>query len=223
MRYVSIKKEIKKDDGSEVFLVPALTLKNSQGATKQRIPHPLGDGYLEFSTEQEAVKAIVLSGFKPILSDGSKPIERDEKPSNKVVASYDELVFDALIRQTKDINSTVVAAAITALGELGEFKLLDLFIEKLGEENELIRVSAINAILNFGGIALKSLIPALKDENWVRRNSVLVVIQRLLDSESVKPEKLFSVLVEMTEDKNTIVKTSAITALGKAYKLYKKE
>ena len=46
MQYVSIKKSVK--DGREVFLVPALNLKNSEGTTKQRIAHPLGDDYLEF-------------------------------------------------------------------------------------------------------------------------------------------------------------------------------
>lgn len=49
MQYVSIKKEVNQENGNEVFLVPALNLKNSKGATKQKIPHPLGDDYLSLN------------------------------------------------------------------------------------------------------------------------------------------------------------------------------
>lgn len=221
MQYVSIKKEVNQENGNEVFLVPALNLKNSKGATKQKIPHPLGDDYLEFETLEGAVRAIELSGFKYILPDGTKQIVSKEKPV-ETDKTYDELVYDALINQTKDINSSVVAAALTPLGELHDIKLLEIFIEKMGEENEAVRTSAINAILNFGAASVQKLLTAMKDENWVRRNSAIIAIQRLIDSESVNPEKLFNPLIQMTNDKNTIVKTSAILTLGKAYKLYKK-
>ncbi len=221
MQYISIKKDVNKESGNEVFLVPALTLKNSEGKTKQRIPHPLGDDYLEFSAIEDAIRAIELSGFKYVLPDGTKPVESPVNLNND--NDFDGLVYEALIKQTKDINSSVVAAALTALGELCDIKLLDLFIEKIGEDNEAVRTAAINAILNSGALSLKKLLSAIKDENWVRRNSVLICLSRLIDSESVNPEKIFVPLIEMTNDKNTIVKTTAITALGKAYKLYKKE
>lgn len=219
MKFVSIKKELK--DGNPVFLVPALNLKNSQGTTKQRIAHPLGDDFLEFKTLEEAIRAIELSGFKYILPDGAKPAE----PVQKAYASgdYDELVYNTLLKQTKDINSSVASAAITALGEFDDTKLIDIFIEKMGEDNDAIRTSSINSLLNFGELAVEKLLTAFKSENWVRRNSAIITLSRLIDSESVNPEKLFPALIEMTEDKNTIVKTSAVTALGKAYKLYKKE
>ena len=71
MQYISIKKDVNKESGNEVFLVPALTLKNSEGKTKQRIPHPLGDDYLEFSAIEDAIRAIELSGFKYVLPDGT--------------------------------------------------------------------------------------------------------------------------------------------------------
>lgn len=219
MQFVSIKKEIK-DNGKEVFLVGALILKNSKGDTKQIIPHPLGDSYLEFSTIEEAIRAIEISGFKYILPDGSKPqIQKRPETTGK---SYDELVYDALIAQTKDMNNAVVAAALTSLAELKDLKIIELLIDKMGEENELVRASAINAILQFGATSVKYLIKALRDENWVKRNSAVVSLSRLLDSESINPEKIFTYLIEMTNDKNHIVKISAITALGKAYKLYKK-
>jgi len=219
MQFISIKKEIR-DGEKEVYLVGALTLKNSKGDTKQVIPHPLGDNFLEFDTLEEAVRAIELSGFKYILPDGTKP--QIVKRSQTVANSYDELVYEALISQTKDLNTAVVAAAISALGELKDFKLLELFVDKMGEENELIRSSSINAILQFGRLSVKTLIEVLQDENWVRRNSAVICLSRLLDSESINPEKLFKHLIEMTNDKNHIVKISAINALGKAYKLYKK-
>lgn len=221
MQYISIKKEVKKESGKSVFLVPALNLKNSKGATAQKIAHPLGDDYLEFETLDDALRAIELSGFKYILPDGTKQIAREEKPA-QADKTYDEIVYEALIKQTQDLNSSVVAAALTALGELPDAKLIDLLVEKMGEDNEAIRNSAINAILNFGASSVRKLLSAMKDENWVRRNSALIAVQRLIDSESVQPEKLFTPLIAMTNDKNTIVKTSAILALGKAYKLYKK-
>lgn len=221
MQYISIKKSVK-DGGKEVFLVGALALKNSQGATKQIIPHPLGDNFLEFPTLEAAIRAIEISGFKYILPDGSKPEIQTQRPDTKG-KNYDEMVYDALIVQTRDINSAIVAAAITALGELKDFKLLDLYIDKMGEESESVRTAAINAILQFGSSSVKALIKVFNDENWVRRNSAVICLSRLLDSESVNPEKLFTYLIEMTNDKNHVVKISAITALGKAYKLYKKE
>ncbi len=220
MQYVSIKKEVR-ESGKNAYLISALTLKNSEGKTKQIIPHPLGDTYLEFETIEEAIRAVELSGFKYILPDGTKaetPTKSDAKSQ-----SYDELVYNALIAQTKDLNSGVVSAAIMALGELRDFKLLDLFIYKMGEDNETIRSAAINSILQFGSAATKELLKTLHDENWVKRNSALVCLSRLIDSESVNPEKLFTPLIEMTNDKNYVVKISAITVLGKAYKLYKKE
>lgn len=221
MQYISIKKEVNNVSGNAVFLVPALNLKNSKGTTTQKIAHPLGDDYLEFENLEDAVRSIELSGFKYILPDGTKQIIREEKPV-KTDKNYDELVYDALINQTKDLNSSVVAAALTALGELNDVKLMDLFLEKMGEDNESVRTSAINAILRYGAASVQKLLTALKDENWVRRNSAIIAIQRLIDSESVNPEKLFTHLIRMTNDKNTIVKTSAILTLGKAYKFYKK-
>lgn len=219
MQYVSIKKVIK--DGREVFQVPALNLKNSQGATKQRIAHPLGDDYLEFNTLEDAIRSAELSGFKYILPDGTKPQEaKKEQPLNN---NIDDMVYNTLIKQVNDINPSVVAASITALGELGDIKLIDLFIEKMGEDNDSVRTSAINSILTFGEAGTEKLLQALKDENWVRRNSALITFSRLIDNETVNPEKILPSLIEMTEDKNTIVKTSAIQTLGKAYKLYKKD
>ncbi len=219
MQYVSIKKVIK--DGREVFQVPALNLKNSQGATKQRIAHPLGDDYLEFNTLEDAIRSAELSGFKYILPDGTKSLEaKKEQPLNN---NIDDMVYNTLIKQVNDINPSVVAASITALGELGDIKLIDLFIEKMGEDNDSVRTSAINSILTFGEAGTEKLLQALKDENWVRRNSALITFSRLIDNETVNPEKILPSLIEMTEDKNTIVKTSAIQTLGKAYKLYKKD
>lgn len=220
MQYVSIKKHTK-NDGETVFLVQALTLKNSQGTAKQVIPHPFGDNYLEFQTLEDAIKAIELTGFKHILPDGTKQ-KTDAKPDMKA-ESYDEQVYEALLKQTQDMNSAVVSAAITALGEFRDFKLLNLFFDKMGEDNDIIRSAAINSVLMFGSSAIKELLRILHDENWVKRNSAMICISRLIDSESVNPERLFSSLIEMTNDKNHIVKISAITALGKAYKLYSKE
>ena len=92
----------------------------------------------------------------------------------------------------------------------------------MGEDNEQIRTSAINSLLKFGVSAMKPLVKVLKDDNWVRRNSSIIAIQKLIELEIVNPESIISLLVKMTEDKNTIVKTSSVVALGKAYKLYKK-
>ncbi len=221
MQYVTIKKEIDKESGLEKFLVPALTLKNSKGEMKQRIPHPLGDSFLEFDTLDEAIKSVQVSGFKCMLADGGEVKIRDKKIEKD--KTFEEMIFDALLKQTKDMNSTVAAAALTSLGEFDTPELMDLFIDKMGEDNEAIRTSSINSLLNFGARSVKKLLSALNDENWVRRNSCLICLQRLIKSESVKVEKLITPLIEMTNDKNPIVKTSAILALGEAYKLYKKD
>lgn len=221
MQYVSIKKNIK-DNGKNVFLVQALALKNAQGTAKQIIPHPFGDNYLEFKTLEEAIRAVELAGFKYILPDGTKAKIPSHQPDTKG-KTYDEQVYNALFEQTRDMNSAVVSAAITALGEMRDLKLLDLFIDKMGEDNEIIRNAAINSVLQFGTSATKELLRVFHDDNWVRRNSAVICVSRLIDSESINPEKIFTPLIEMTNDKNHIVKISAITALGKAYKLYSKD
>ena len=221
MQYVTIKKETTVSGDKTIFLVPALTLKNSQGQKKQQIPHPLGTDYLTFDTIEDAVRAVEISGFQCIFPDGVKS-EYKGVEHNFVDKSIEDNILLTLKQQLNDINSSVVAAALNALGELEDKNLLALFVEKIGEDNELIRTAAISSIVKIGTSAIESLMKALKDENWVRRNSALICISRLIDNEGVNPETLFSVLIKMTEDKNTIVKTSAISVLGKAYKVYKK-
>lgn len=221
MKRITIKKEIRDADGKEntVYIVSALTFKQKDNTIKQQIPHPLGTDIMEFSSLDEAKKAIEMSGFLYILPNGE--IQTESKPRAVQSIDLQEKIFQSLLKMAKDSNSSVQASAIYALGELKDRKLLPIFADKMGEDNDAVRTNAINALVNFGAGAANTAIKALEDENWVRRKSAITVIERLANETALKPEIFFEPLIERFNDSNNIVKCSAITAVGKIFKVYR--
>ena len=210
MNYITIKKKDNK------FSVSAITL-GSNGTKK--IPHPFGNDTIEFNTIEEAEQAIKLAGFEYVLPNGE--ISARELPEN--IADYDKKIIEALLKETKDINPNIVATAINALSEINSTDCLNIYISKIGEDNEKIRQNSIDAIVKFGLEALPSIFNSLKSENWVKRNSSIICLQKFCEFKNAPIENIIETLLKMLDDKNPVVKCSVIETLGIAYKAFKNQ
>ena len=91
----------------------------------------------------------------------------------------------------------------------------------MGEDNENIRNNAIEALIKYGHFATKDIIKALDDENWVRKNSAVICLQKFLECDIVTIDEIIHPLLKTLEDNNPIVKCSVISALGDIYKNFK--
>ena len=145
-----------------------------------------------------------------------------QKTHRQLSTSYDEKIIEALLKETNDYNPNIVATAINALSEINNINCLDLYINKIGEDNEKIRGNSIEAIVKFGIKALPEVFNALKSENWVKRNSSIICLQKFCEIEDAPIEKIIDVLLTMLADNNPVVKCSAIEGLRLAYKTFKK-
>ena len=215
-QFVNIK-EIVSQEGETLFKVNAILLQSKDGGQQKKIPHPFGTETMIFKTLDKAREAVVLSGFDYVLPDGSTQDEQDEY----TIEPYDKKIFDTIMNQTRDSNPNIVAAAINALSEINHPDCLDLYIEKLGEENDTIRQNSIEAILKYGVKSIPKVIEVLNDENWVRRNSAIICLQQFCTIKNIDIALIIEKLLEAMKDNNPIVKCSAIKALGLAYKNYK--
>ena len=215
-KFVHIK-EIESQEGETLFKVNAILLQSKDGDKQKKIPHPFGTETMIFKTLDKAKEAVILSGFDYVLPDGSTENEKNEYKTDP----FDKKIFDTIMIQTKDSNPNIVAAAINALSEINHPDCLDLYIEKLGEENDVIRQNSIDAILNYGTKSIPKVIQALNDENWVRRNSAIICLQQFCTRKDIDTALIIEKLLESIKDNNPIVKCSVIKALGLAYKNYK--
>ena len=214
-QYVHIK-EIESQDGEKLFKVNAILLQSKDGGQQKKIPHPFGTETMIFKTIDKAIEAVVLSGFEYVLPDGSTQKKEEYK-----IEPYDKKIFDAIMSQTKDANPNIVAAAVSSLGEINHPDCLTLYIEKLGEENDIIRQNSMDAVLKYGVRAIPKLIETLKDGNWVRRNSAVICLQNFCEKKDIDIYLIIDRLLDALNENNPIVKCSVIKALGTAYKNYK--
>jgi HEAT repeat protein len=175
----------------------------------------MGKHCIEFSTFQEAQEVVERLGFSFTPLKGPK-MAQSPKPARELDCAT--MIINSLTELTNDIIPSVVASAISSLGDIGNPASLELFLEKIGEDNEAVRVSAMDAILKYEGPVLDRLTSALKDQNWVKRNSAVLCIARLSEREDIDLRQAVLPLVETLQDKNPIIKSSAAEALGKIYK-----
>ena len=215
MKYVQIK-EIQSQEGETLYKVNAIVLQSKSGEKKKKIPHPLGTETMIFKSLDKAKEAVILSGFEFVLPDGSRKKKKKFK-----IEPYDKKIFDALIAQTNNSNPNIVAAAIQALSGMNHPECLKLYISKLGEENDTIRQNSIEAILKYGIKAIPQVIEALKNDNWVTRNSAVICLQTFCENKDIEISPIIDVMLENLKETNPIVKCSLIKALGCAYKTYK--
>lgn len=212
-------KEIKSQEGETLFKVNAILLQSMNGEQQKKIPHPFGTETMLFKTLEKAKEAVALSGFDYVLPDGSTQEEKNEYK----IEPYDKKIFDTIMQQTKASNPNIVAAAISALSEINHPDCINIYIEKLGEENDIIRQNSIEAIIKYGTKAMPEVLNALKDENWVRRNSAVLCLQQFCTRKDIDTNLIIENLLEAIKDNNPIVKCSVIKALGLAYKNYKSQ
>lgn len=222
MQYIPIKQENK--NGEKVFVINAIPLKNKNKSVIQKIPHPTGTDFLSYSTLEDAKDAIIRAGFTPILPDGKKDFTATNRNTKKDI--YDEKNYETIVLQTikekiNSSNSNVVQAAISALAEFPSEETFEVFFEKIGEENDLIRKNAISGICRYGNILTDRIIAALDDKNWVARNSAITCIKTLVQNHS-DIEKFIQPLVNTCQDINPIVQANALTTLAIVYQQYKK-
>ena len=213
-KYISIR-EINKNDKT-IYTINALALEQKEKGLVKKIPHPLGTNILEFDTLEEAKKAIELAGFSAILPSGAKVIEKHDININ--ATNYEEMIYSSLIELINDNNPNIVANTIAALSEVERPNCIDIFIDKMGEDNENIRNNAIDALIKYGHFAIKDIIKTLDDSNWVRKNSAVICLQKLHESGIATIDEIIHPLLKALEDNNPIVKCSVIAALGNIYK-----
>lgn len=203
----------------EVYIVPALSFQRKDNPNPKKIPHPLGKDFLIFESVEEAQQAIEHSGFTCAMPHTIK--RHIEKQTYHT--SYDDLILDSLEKLAQDISPNVAASAIFALGEIAHPQTIDLLIQKMGEDNEIIRTNATDAVAKCGMAAFDKLLQALNDENWVKRNSAVICLGKLSDNPEIDIQKMIVPLFKKLDDKNSIVKSSTALTLGKIYKNLKEQ
>lgn len=219
MQKVKIKKVI--DNDNNKYIVPALELKNSNNSIGLLIPHPQGNSTIAYDTLEEAVAAIKRAGLEYTLPSGEEVKEDflNQISQNGTNDEIKELLYNKFAAKVNDSNSNIVTAALSALDNLGDERSIPIFMEKLSEDNEAIRNIAIKALVKEADKVTSILIDALSDSNWVKRNSAISCLEKLAEMPNIENEKFIVPLLNRVEDKNPIVQASAITVLGKIYKI----
>lgn len=221
MQYIAIKEEQKA--GKTVYIVNAIPLKNSAKALVQKIPHPLGSDSLSFETLELAKEAVTRAGFSYILPDGKKGTATHKKPQiSENSKNYEQIILSVIKDKTESSNSTVAAAAVSALSNFPSEETFDILFNKIGEDNDLIRKNAISGICRYGNLLQDKIIDSLKSLNWVVRNSAIACINKLAENSEMDLEKFIIPLAKTCDDTNTIVQTNAIATLAKVYQNFQK-
>ena len=222
MKYIAIKQEQRQD--REVFIVSAITLKNSKNTVVQKIPHPLGSDIIEYSTLDEAQQAIFRAGFSCVLPNGVKQDAKTSisKNNEEVVDNYEKAIFNLLKNKTKSNNQSVVATAISAISDFASQETYEIMFSFLGEENEQIRKNAISGICKYATILKNEIIEELSNSNWVVRNSILTCISKIIETTNMNTQDFIMPVMKTCDDINPIVQTNAISTLSKLYQSYKK-
>lgn len=219
MQYIPIKEEYKQ--GEKVYVVSAISLKNKNKSVIQKIPHPTGNDVLQYKSIEEAKEAITRAGFSYILPDGKKELSYNKTDVSKS-DNYESVILNLLRDKINSSNSNICQASILALAEFPSEETFSVIFAKLGEENEQIRKNAISVICRYGNILQSRIISALRDENWIARNSAITCIKNLCVDSNIDVEKFIQPLIVASDDTNPIVQANALTTLALAYQNYKK-
>lgn len=201
----------------EVYLVSAIAMQTPDGSSK-KIPHPYGYDSIVFRTVEKAIEAIDFAGFGYKLDDQNVP------PSDVQLSITPDLTtaIEPLLKMLKEPNRGAIASAAFALGELRSARAIKSLIELLGEDDQTIRTNATEALAKIGDPAVRALIEALEDPNWVTRNSAAIGLGELVNHSAGKILRAIQPLTNRLEDTNWIVKSSAATSIGKIAAFMKK-
>jgi len=219
MNKIAIKKKFIKNQNRHVYYTQALSLKNNVNKVSLLIPHPHGTDVMEFETLEEAAAAVKKSGFEYELPEGEYVSEQEvETIAKNKRTNLEGILFNKFKDKVNAINPSIAAAAITSFAELNDTEAIDIFIEKLGEENEKIRSAAITALVSYKGLVIDKLIDALTNSNWVTRHSAITRLMRTSEISDVDVEKILIPIINRMDDSNAIVQALAISAAGSIYK-----
>ncbi len=219
MNKIAIKKKFLKNENKHVYYVQALSLKNNINKVSLLIPHPHGTDIMEFESLEEAAAAVKKSGFEYELPEGEFVSQESvETLAKNKRNNLENILFNKFKSKVNAINPSIAAAAITSFAELNDIEAIDIFIEKLGEENEKIRSAAINALVSYKELVLDKLIDALTNSNWVTRHSAITCLLRISEISDVDVEKIIIPIINRMDDSNAIVQALAISAAGTIYK-----
>ena len=214
---ITIKKRIINE--KPFYYVQALSLKNSENKTALLIPHPTGNEMLEFNTLEEAVASVQKAGFEYILPEGEFVSEETVSDLTRTVKNdLENILFSKFKSKANDINSSVAASALKALSYLNDKDAIDIFISKMGEDNDKIREVSIEALVSYKDSAIDKLIKALSDLNWVTRNSAITALTKLNEIAEIDSERILAEIIKMIDDKNTIVQSNALVSAGQIYR-----
>lgn len=101
-------------------------------------------------------------------------------------------------------------------------QIVELFLQNLGDENINIRNASIDALVQFGSSVFDRLIDSLNNSSWLVRYSTVLCIEKIADVNPTESTVFIKPLMVVVNDKNTMVKASAISALAKICKNNKK-
>jgi hypothetical protein len=200
----------KNNKEQEVFVVPAISMKTPDGSVK-KLPHPHGNDSLIFAHLEKAIEAIDRAGFGYLFEDKQMPASEIPNRLNTDLTT----AIDPLLVMLKDTNVNAVASAAYALGEIRAEKAIRPLLDIIGQDDIAIRSKAVEALAKIGDPAVKGLIEALDDENWVARNSAAIALGEMVNYRGTKVLYALQPLINRLNDSNWIVKSSAATAIGK--------
>ena len=212
MDLIPIKKTKITRDGKEIeaFMVSAIPMQKPDGTVK-KIPHPQGYDTIIFKTMEKAIEAIDLAGFGYTTDDKQVPASEIKMGVTPDLS----LAIEPLLEMLKDPNPGAVASAAYALGELKTDRAIKPLIEIIGVDDHNIRKNATIALAKIGDPAIRGLLNALEDDNWVTRNSASIAFGELVNYSRGNVLKAIQPLTKRLKDNNWIVKSSAATSLGK--------
>ena len=212
---ITKKNVIKDGEQVEVYIIPAMCFTQPDGKVK-KVPHPDGTGTLTFQTLTKAVDAITLAGFNYSLQNMEI---QTAKPQNY---SYSEQlnVVESLINLLRDKNHGVIESAIYALGEINSEEAIKPLLQFFGKDDNGLRKQAIDALAKIGLSAIPHLIDALKDQNWMTRNSAAICLGEMSNHHNNLVITI-SPLIGALNDSQSTVRGSAAISLGKIYKKIK--
>lgn len=222
MNKITIKKVISNKDSEKniVYCVPVILLRNSKNSVAMQLPHPQGTSAKEFSTLEDAVIAVKQAGFDYILPEGefiSESSIRNLKNFDTKKDNIESLLFDKIALKVNDINIGIAASAIKGLALINNKKAIDIFLDKLGEDNETIRNSAIEALAYYQDEVVDLLLEALIDNNWVKRNSAITCLTKISEQVPLNMEQILVPMINRFDDSNPIVQANAIFSMAKIY------
>ncbi|MCD4786514.1 MAG: HEAT repeat domain-containing protein [Candidatus Eremiobacteraeota bacterium] len=137
-----------------------------------------------------------------------------DKNSNICILAFKSLIcfgktaVEPLLHALGDNSSQVRNYAALALGGIGDVRAVEPLISSLEDFNSDVCWASARALENIGEPALKSLIKALKKDNWRVRKLVAEILGKIGSSKAMEP------LILAMEDEKPYVRDCAVEALG---------